>query len=160
MEPSPSPAAPRITVFLPCHTLDDFPAWLDEAEADDVLAAWTSGWHPALVAASGRPPRWSSVDLPPPDDGPLLGIVPAAFDARFAAQFDALAAAGSCWVRGIRGARPIEAAGAVLGRGFRGPRPGRAAHGTARATDAVGRRSRFHRVRGGSRHGRAGRGGR
>jgi hypothetical protein len=123
MEPSPSPAAPRITVFLPCHTLDDFPAWLDEAEADDVLAAWTSGWHPALVAASGRPPRWSSVDLPPPDDGPLLGIVPAAFDARFAAQFDALAAAGSCWVRGIRGARPIEAAAcAELGEPAERPR--------------------------------------
>ena len=125
MEPSPSPVSVdlRVTVFLPCHTLDDFPSWLDEVEADDVLAAWTSGWHPAVVAATGGPPRWSSVDLPPPDDGPLLGIVPAAFDDRFAAQFDPPAGAGSRWVRGVRGAAAIEAAvEAAVGEPPDGPR--------------------------------------
>jgi len=29
----------RITVFLPCHTLHDFPTWLDESEADALLSA-------------------------------------------------------------------------------------------------------------------------
>jgi rhamnulokinase len=29
----------RIAVFLPCHSLDDFPTWLDDHEADDLLAA-------------------------------------------------------------------------------------------------------------------------
>ncbi len=74
----------RLTVFLPCHTLDDFPTWLDEVEADDLLAAWTAAWEPCLVAAVGRPPDWASVDLPAPDDAPFVGIVPAAFADRFA----------------------------------------------------------------------------
>lgn len=77
-------AIERLTVFLPCHTLDDFPTWLDEVEADDLLAAWTAAWEPCLVAAAGGPPDWASVDLPPSDDAPLVGIVPAAFADRFA----------------------------------------------------------------------------
>jgi hypothetical protein len=106
----------RATVFLPCHTLDDFPTWLEEAEADDLLAAWTAAWHPALVAAVGGPPTWASVDLPPPA-GPLLGIVPASWDDRFAAQFDATAT-GSNFVRRVTGADAIaRAAAAAIGCG-------------------------------------------
>lgn len=77
-------AIARLTVFLPCHTLDDFPTWLDEVEADDLLAAWTAAWEPCLVATVGAVPGWASIDLPPHDDGGLLGIVPAAFADRFA----------------------------------------------------------------------------
>ena len=112
MEPSASPAtgAQRVTVFLPCHALDDLPSGLDEAEADDVLAAWTAAWQPALLAATGAAPRWSSVDSPPPDDGPLVGIVPAAFDHRFAVQFAPAGDDKSRWVRGVRGAGPVAAA--------------------------------------------------
>ena len=51
----------RIVVFLPCHTLDDFPPWLEEHEADDVLAAWTAVWEPRLLAAVGRAPEWASI---------------------------------------------------------------------------------------------------
>jgi len=100
----------RIVVFLPCHTLDDFPAWLEENEADDVLAAWTAAWEPRLVAFVGRAPEWASVDLRPPDDAPILGIVPAALDPRFAAQADAVCSAGSRWVRDVRGAAAVAAA--------------------------------------------------
>ncbi len=75
----------RVTVLLPCHTLDDFPTWLDEPEADGLLAAWTTAWHPALIAAVGEPPSWASVDLPPPDDSPV-GIVPGFCEDRFRAQ--------------------------------------------------------------------------
>jgi len=85
-----------VTVFLPCHTLDDFPTWLDEAEADALLTAWTAAWHPAVIAAAGSRPGWASVDLPPPaDDG--VGIVPAFCDDRFAAQV--AADDGDRWVR-------------------------------------------------------------
>ena len=97
----------RLTVFLPCHTLDDFPTWLDDREADDLLAAWTAAWHPALVAHAAAPPRWASVDLPPPADGPLLGIVPASCDDRFAAQFDAACCSDSRWVRALHDAEAI-----------------------------------------------------
>lgn len=102
----------RTTVFLPCHTLDDFPTWLEEAEADDLLAAWTAAWHPCLIASVGEPPRWASIDLPIAD-GPLLGIVPSTWDDRFAAQFDANAAAGSSFVRRIAGLEAMTAAAAV-----------------------------------------------
>jgi hypothetical protein len=97
----------RTTVFLPCHTLDDFPTWLEEAEADDLLAAWTAAWHPALVAAVGAVPQWASIDLPVPS-GSLLGIVPASWDDRFAAQFDASCTVGSAFVRRVSGAEDIE----------------------------------------------------
>ena len=100
----------RVVVFLPCHTLDDFSAWFEEEEAEDVLAAWTAAWDLRLLAAVGRVPEWASVDLRPPDDEPILGIVPAAFDARFAAQADAACTAGSRWVRDVRGLAAVAAA--------------------------------------------------
>jgi len=102
----------RITVFLPCHSLHDFPSWLDEAEADALLSAWTAAWHPWLIATVGDVPRWASVDLPPADHA-SLGVVPAPWDDRFAAQADALCTAGSCWIRGIEGHANIVAAAAA-----------------------------------------------
>jgi len=105
----------RITVYLPCHSLHDFPTWLDEKEADELLSAWTAAWHPWLIASAGDVPRWASVDLPPADQA-SLGIVPAAWDDRFAAQADAICTAGSCWVRGVTGqATIVAAAAAALG---------------------------------------------
>jgi len=91
----PAPARP-VTVFLPCQTLDDFPTWLDEAEAEALLTAWTAAWHPAVIAAAGSRPGWASVDLPPPADAGV-GIVPAFCDDRFAAQV--AADDGDRWVR-------------------------------------------------------------
>ncbi|MFM9058980.1 MAG: hypothetical protein ACKOSQ_07650 [Planctomycetaceae bacterium] len=107
-ESQPGDPAPRPVVFLPCHSLDDFPTWLEEREADDLLAAWTAAWHPRLVAAAGMP-RWASVDLPPPE-GPLLGIVPSSWDDRFATQFDASTGDRIRMVRGTAGRAAIAAA--------------------------------------------------
>jgi alpha-mannosidase len=115
-------------VFLPCHSLDDFPTWLDEAEADDLLSAWIAAWHPALIASVGGPPRRASVDLPPPA-GPILGIVPATWDDRFAAQFDAARPVGSSFVRRKSGVGEItSAAAAAVGGGTHdsAPLPGEA----------------------------------
>jgi alpha-mannosidase len=109
MPPSPPSerSAPRPVVFLPCRTLDDLPAHLDDGEADDLFAAWTAAWHPRLVAACGMP-GWASVDLPPPA-GPLLGIVPRSWDDRFAAQSDA--SPPDAWlVRATAGSTAIAAA--------------------------------------------------
>jgi len=96
-----------VTVFLPCHTLDDFPTWLEEAEADELLTAWTAAWHPAVIAAAGGRPGWASVDLRPPADG-RVGVVPAFCDDRFAAQLEADDAGR--WVRGVREGGPLAAA--------------------------------------------------
>jgi hypothetical protein len=106
-----------VTVFLPCHTLDDFPSWLDETEAETLLTAWTAAWHPAVIAAAGSRPGWASVDLRPPA-GDAVGIVPAFCDERFAAQVEA----DDCdrWVRGTGEAGQLAAA--LVGRlGLPGP---------------------------------------
>ncbi|NBW88269.1 MAG: hypothetical protein EBR23_15920, partial [Planctomycetia bacterium] len=124
--------AERTTVFLPCHTLDDFPTWLDEGQADDVLAAWTAAWHPSLIAAQGGMPTWASIDLPPPQ-GILLGIVPASYDERFATQSAANGSADSAWVRGVTGLQAIVAA-AAREAGVTGP-SGDALPGAAHAGD-------------------------
>ena len=112
----------RIAVFLPCHTLDDFPTWLDEREADELLAAWTAAWDPRLIAAIGAVPGWASVDVPPQESDEILGIVPAQCDERFSVMVDA-AGMGSMpgmasmpgtngfrWVRQVQGRREIAAA--------------------------------------------------
>ena len=112
-ERSPAQSPLRPTVFLPCHTLDDFPYWLDEHEADELLAAWTAAWHPAVIAGAGEMPVWASVDLPPPTDMPVVGIVPAFCDDRFAAQFDASSAGDSRWVRGVADRAAVVAAAAA-----------------------------------------------
>lgn len=103
----------RICVYLPCHSLHDFPTWLEEQEADALLSAWTAAWHPWLIATVGGMPRWASVDLPPSDRA-HLGIVPAPWDDRFAAQFDALSTADSRWVRRITGHSNLVAAAVAV----------------------------------------------
>jgi hypothetical protein len=113
----------RITVFLPCHSLHDFPTWLDETESDALLSAWTSAWHPWLIATAAAVPRWASVDLPPTADA-TLGIVPTPWDDRFAAQADTVCTPGSCFVRGISGQQAIvSAAAAALTGGERTATP-------------------------------------
>lgn len=108
-------AIETIRVFLPCQTLDGFPATLEETEAEDLLAAWTAAWHPGLIAAANAIPAWASVDLPPASAPTTLEIVPAAFDGRFAGQADATVAAGPR-VRDVRGRQEIVAAAlAALG---------------------------------------------
>lgn len=105
----------RITVFLPCHSLDDFPTWLEEEEADELLAAWTSAWHPALIASYGCVPSWASVDAPPADPDAMLGIVPPRYDDRFAGWIGSLCTAGSRFVRHVADRDAIVAACGVAG---------------------------------------------
>ena len=113
----------RITVFLPCHSLHDFPNWLDETESDALLSAWTSAWHPWLIATAAAVPRWASVDLPPTADA-TLGIVPTPWDDRFAAQADTVCTPGSYCVRGVTGQQAIvSAAAAALTGGGRTTTP-------------------------------------
>ena len=75
---------PQVIVFLPCHALDDLPDWLEEHEADAVLAAWTAAWHPAVLAAAGLP-DWASLDLPWTRAGRIVGLVPPGMSERFQA---------------------------------------------------------------------------
>jgi alpha-mannosidase len=54
-----------LTVLLPCHSLEDFPVYHEGGPADELLAAWTGLWHPALLASAEAVPTWQRVDLPP-----------------------------------------------------------------------------------------------
>ncbi len=102
-----------VLVFLPCHSLEDFPVWLDEDDADAVLASWTAAWHPAVIAAAGSRPEYASVDLPPPSEA-RVGIVPPFCDDRFSTQ--ASPDDTERWVRGVVGMdAAVLAATAVLG---------------------------------------------
>jgi len=114
----------RIVVFLPCHSLDDFPTWLDDDGADDLLAAWTAAWHPRLIATVGSMPDWASAEYPPRDAATVLGIVPDQCDRQVSEMIDAAGMAGSCWVRGVRGRKAIvEAALGELGTAAPAPMP-------------------------------------
>jgi len=99
-----------IAVFLPCYSLDDFPTWLEEGEADDLLAAWTAAWHPQLIAAVGRMPVWLSAEVPPADGAAMVGIVPSTSEDRLASMLSANCMAGSRWVRKISSRPAIVAA--------------------------------------------------
>jgi len=85
MDETTTPVRPQITVFLPCHALDDLPDWLEEYEADAVLAAWTAAWHPAVLAAAAGLPDWASLDLPWTREGSVVGLVPPGMAERFQA---------------------------------------------------------------------------
>ncbi len=55
----------RVSVILPCQSWDDFPTHLGNQASAELLAAWTSLWHPALLAATGRLPGWHQAEEPP-----------------------------------------------------------------------------------------------
>jgi alpha-mannosidase len=58
----------RASLVMPCSRLEDLPRYLRGAEAAELLAAWTSLWHPALVAATESLPGCHTADsLPEPD---------------------------------------------------------------------------------------------
>jgi len=96
-----------VTVLLPCHSFDDFPTVLEEAEAEGILAAWTAAWHPAIIATAAGLPGQASVDLPLAAAAGV-GIVPVTCDERFAGQADPDDTAR--WVRGLNDVEAITAA--------------------------------------------------
>lgn len=65
-----------VYILLPCHSLEDFPTYPHGQEAESLLAAWTVGWHPALLAATGRVPSWHRAEVPPTDLDNRVLLVP------------------------------------------------------------------------------------
>ncbi|MCA9215545.1 MAG: hypothetical protein KDB27_20915 [Planctomycetales bacterium] len=52
----------KALLLVPTHCYDEFPVHHDGDEADELLACWTSLWHPQIVRISGHPPSWEKVD--------------------------------------------------------------------------------------------------
>lgn len=63
-------------ILLPCHGLEDFPMHHEGEDADSLLACWTALWHPSILAATKRAPRWARVDDPPAELSGRLLLVP------------------------------------------------------------------------------------
>ena len=74
---------PKITVFLPCHSIEDLSDWLEDDDASAILNAWTIAWHPLLLCESAGLPNWASVDLPWTDEEEVVGIIPEGLLERF-----------------------------------------------------------------------------
>jgi alpha-mannosidase len=66
----------ELCVLLPCHGLEDFPVHHRGMEADNLLSAWTTPWHPALIASAGKAPTWRRADDPPSPLEETLLVVP------------------------------------------------------------------------------------
>jgi alpha-mannosidase len=66
----------KLTPILPCRGRDDLSEPRSAAQADQMLAAWTALWHPALVAAAGSMPRWTAAVSPPDDPAGHLILLP------------------------------------------------------------------------------------
>ncbi len=77
--PTRNPRMPKIVLLLPCHSLEDFPAFHTGSAADELLACWTAPWHPSLLVATGQPPRWQTADpLPERPAADVAWICPSA----------------------------------------------------------------------------------
>jgi len=68
----------ELVILLPCHSLEDFPIYLDGPQAAGLLASWSAPWHPKLIAESDGTPRWQRADDPPEDLAGRLLFVPQA----------------------------------------------------------------------------------
>ena len=66
----------KLTPILPCRTRDDSSEPRSAAQAEELLAAWTALWHPALVAAAHAMPKWLPAPTPPDDPAGHLFLVP------------------------------------------------------------------------------------
>ena len=71
----------ELTVLLPCHSLEDFPVYYEGTQADELLAAWCSLWHPAFLASAAALPAWHRIDVPPETfSGRLMTVAPSCAD--------------------------------------------------------------------------------
>jgi alpha-mannosidase len=88
----------ELTVLLPCHSLEDFPLYYEGTQADELLAAWCSLWHPALLASAAAVPTWHRIDVPPETfSGRLMTITPSCLD-RLPAGYAARARNEGGWI--------------------------------------------------------------
>ncbi len=66
----------ELVILLPCHSLEDFPTHHSGDEAEGLLSAWSSLWHPALLASARSVPNWARADAPPENIAGKLLVCP------------------------------------------------------------------------------------
>ena len=96
----------RLAVLLPCYSFESFDLDRKEADAEQLLSAWSALWHPALLAGSRSIPRWLPAGSPPPDPAGHLVILPDCCDSMLPEEWLTQAeAAGACVLRGAAESR-------------------------------------------------------
>jgi alpha-mannosidase len=66
----------RSIILLPCQSLEDLSLKRDSIEANQLLAAWSMAWHPALLASTQCLPTWERAEAPPEDLNETLLLIP------------------------------------------------------------------------------------
>ncbi len=66
----------RLTVLLPCHSLEDLSLERSAEESEELLSAWSALYHPALLLHARALPRWVQADTPPDDPATCLTVIP------------------------------------------------------------------------------------
>jgi alpha-mannosidase len=96
-------AVQEVLVLIPSHSLEDFPTELSEDDASSLINCFSVAWHPALLKATGRLPKWHRADCPPEDDlGRYLALVPTGCESWLATGWaDRVVAAGGIIIRGL-----------------------------------------------------------
>lgn len=90
----------ELVILLPCHSLEDFPQHHEGDDAAGLLAAWTSLWHPALIAAADAAPTWSRIDDTPENLVDRLLVVPSVSGSELPTGFVQRAQSeGACLIR-------------------------------------------------------------
>lgn len=69
-----------ILIFVPSHSLEDFPTEQPEKSAASLLNTFAVTWHPELLAWTGALPRWRRADEPSAVHGGQLIFVPTVCD--------------------------------------------------------------------------------
>ncbi len=63
-------------VVVPCHSLEDFPTYYRDSDAENLLACWTAIWHPNLISATGKSPMWLRADAGEPETDDQIIVIP------------------------------------------------------------------------------------
>ena len=65
----------ELIVLLPCNSLEDLTLHRDAREAEQILLAWSVLYHPALLGAVGKLPRWGRAQSPPEELAAQIRVV-------------------------------------------------------------------------------------
>ncbi|MEN6457680.1 MAG: hypothetical protein ABFC63_02015 [Thermoguttaceae bacterium] len=88
----------RLVALLPCSSLEDLDLQRRDEDAEQLLSAWSSLWHPALLAAAKRIPVWQPADTPPSEPCGSLFVIPDCCATLLPDGWIAEAEQGGAWV--------------------------------------------------------------
>jgi len=105
----------RLIALLPCQSLEEFDLDRRDNDAEQLLAAWSALWHPALLADARALPGWLPAVCPPTEFTNHLIVVPDCCAGPIPDDWHSAAEqAGACVARGF--SRRDEIVAAALDR--------------------------------------------